>query len=93
MTATYEKDVVNNNAIRTDGDAYLSLAELSAYSGMSTRKLREFLNDPIHPLPHYRPGGKVFVRRSEFDHWMMQFRHEGADVVQLVSDIVKEVKK
>ncbi len=86
--------IVNNIAIRTDVDHYLSLRDLSAYSGMSVKSLRKALTDPVHPLPHYRPGGsKILVRRSEFDHWMARFRREGLDIARLVSEITREVAK
>jgi hypothetical protein len=58
-------------------DAYLSLRALSSYAGLSVRWLRRSLTDVPSPLPHYRVGGKLLVRRSEFDAWMTQFRHPG----------------
>jgi hypothetical protein len=30
--------------------------------------------DRIHPLPHYRVGGKVLVKKEDFDSWMVHFR-------------------
>ena len=48
-------------------DPYLSLVGLAGYSGLSVRKLRAHLADVMHPLPCYRVGGKILVRRSEFD--------------------------
>lgn len=66
------------------GDPYLALRALSAYSGVSVRQLREYLvNPPVPrdaaaplppPLPHYRLGGRIVVRRSEFDRWMAAYR-------------------
>ncbi len=35
-------------------------------------------------------GGKILVRRSEFDRWIAQFRHEGSDLERLVADILQE---
>lgn len=85
-------NVVENIAIPTDLGPYLSLKDLSAYSGMSKRGLRQALTDPVHPLPHYRPGGgKVLVRRSEFDQWLARFRRDRSDVDALVSEIAKGV--
>ncbi len=85
-------NVVNHTPIRTDVDCYLSMRDLSAYSGLSVRTLRKALGDPVHPLPHYRPGGaKIVVKRSEFDVWMSKFRREGSDLDTLASEIVKEV--
>ncbi len=71
-------------------DPFLSLKALAAYSGLSVRKLRDHLNDPVHPLPHYRVGGKVVVRRSEFDAWMVRYRRLGrGDVEKVVSDVLR----
>ncbi len=82
---------VDNIAVRTDLDPYLSLKALSAHSGMSIRTLRKALNDPVHPLPHFRPGGKILVRLSHFDQWMGRFHRDGSDLDTLVSQIVREV--
>lgn len=71
------------------GDPYLSLRDLSAYSGISVRKLRTHLRDPIHPLPCFRiGGGKLLVRRSDFDAWMTQFRLDPTDVDTIVSEVL-----
>jgi len=71
-------------------DLYLSLAALAKYSGLSIRTLRGYLVHPTHPLPHYRPAGKVLVKRSEFDAWMTSFRVASpARVDALVADILK----
>ena len=48
-------------------DPFLSLRALANYSCVSVRKLRELLEDSVHPLPHYRLGAKILVHRSEFD--------------------------
>jgi excisionase family DNA binding protein len=50
-------------------DAYLSLEQLTAYSGLSRRMLEKYLVDPVHPLPHYRFGRRIEIKRSEFDAW------------------------
>ena len=55
-------------------DAYLPLKALAAYGGLSVRTLRGYLSHPATPLPHYRVGGKILVKRSEFDSWIGAFR-------------------
>jgi len=73
-------------------DPYLSLAGLAGYSGLSVRKLRAHLADVVHPLPCYRVGGKILVRRSEFDVWIAAYRQRGrADVDRLVDEVIREV--
>jgi hypothetical protein len=40
-------------------------------------------------LPHYRVGGKILVRRSEFDAWMVKFKvNEPSRVDAIVTDIL-----
>jgi hypothetical protein len=71
-------------------DPFLSLKALASYSGLSVRKLRQHLEDPAHPLPYYRIGGKILVRRSEYDAWAARYRQVGrAEVDRIVSDILK----
>jgi|RhiMetdeSRZDD1v2_1073273.scaffolds.fasta_scaffold289955_1 excisionase family DNA binding protein len=78
--------------ISTPLDPFLSLRALSAYSGLSVRKLREYLDDPAHPLPAYRVGGKILVRRSEFDAWVAQYREERRrDVGRVVEDVLRSL--
>ena len=67
-------------------DPFLPLRALAGYSGLSVRKLRDLLEHPGHPLPHYRVGGKLLVRRSEFDAWIAIYRQRGrADVDAIVT--------
>lgn len=81
--------------ISTTLDPFLSLRALSAYSGLSVRKLRDCLVDLAHPLPHYRVGGsagKIVARRSEFDAWVVQYRQVGpADVKAIVHDVLRSL--
>jgi hypothetical protein len=79
--------------VSTQLDPFLTLRALSAYSGLSVRKLRDFLDDVTHPLPHYRVGGKILVRRSEFDAWIAVYRRRGlVDVDQIVDEMLKDVR-
>jgi excisionase family DNA binding protein len=66
-------------------DGYLSLRTLAAYAGLSVRTLRARLTNGSRPLPHYRVGGKILVRRTEFDAWMRTLR---ADEHNHVDEIV-----
>jgi hypothetical protein len=74
-------------------DPFLSLRALASYACVSVRKLREHLDDPIHPLPHYRIGGKIVVRRSEFDAWMSAYRRVGhADLGGIVNSVMRDLR-
>ena len=73
-------------------DPFLSLRALANYSCVSVRKLREYLEDSTHPLPHYRLGSKILVRRSEFDAWMAAYRQvRQADVESIVDSVMRDL--
>jgi hypothetical protein len=64
---------------------YLDLKDLAAYSGLSERQLRKYINlQPGDALPWRRPGRKVLVKRDEFDIWFAQYRQRGKSVLTKV---------
>jgi hypothetical protein len=70
-------------------DYFLGLRALAKSSGLSVKTLRTHLSDPVHPLPHYRPGGKIIVRWSEFCGWLERYRETLApDVDAIVNEMV-----
>ena len=78
--------------VSTTLDPFLSLKALAGYSGLGVRTLRGYLRDITHPLPCYRVGGKILVRRSEFDTWIARHRQVGCgDVDRLVADALKNL--
>jgi len=79
--------------VSTSVDPFLSLKALSSYSGLSVRKLRDLLDDAAHPLPAYQVGGKILVRRSEFDTWIAAHRRHRADIDAVVTDIVQSLTR
>jgi excisionase family DNA binding protein len=75
-------------------DGYLSLDELATYSGLSVRQLRKLLHAPSHPLPHFRVGKRVLVKRSEYDAWAQQFHQTGeAPEAALAREILDSMKR
>jgi hypothetical protein len=73
-------------------DVYLSLKDLSSYAGFSVRRLRDFLSDANAPLPCYRIGGKVLVKRSEYDTWAKGFRRvSSATLDAVVTELMKDI--
>jgi hypothetical protein len=70
--------VVDALALTTPLDPYLSLKALAAYSSLSVRTLRGFIERlPDEALPCYRLSGKILVRRPEFDAWIAHYRAQG----------------
>lgn len=85
---------VDEAAITTPLDPYLSLRALAVYSGCSVRWLRDRVADAHHPLPCYRlPGGKILVRRSEFDGWIRSFKQDGRpNVREVVEEVLDDLR-
>ena len=72
---------------------YFDLQALADYSSCSVRWLRDRLIDPLAPLPHHRIGGKILIRREDFDVWMSQFRtvRPSAELSTLVDDVLGDL--
>lgn len=84
--------VAERVVMSTEFDPFLPLRALAGYSGLGVRKLRDCLDDPAHPLPHYRVGGKILVRRSEFDTWIAVYRCRGrVDIDAVVDEVVRDL--
>ena len=52
------------------------MSEAAAYTGLSERTLRSRLQE-IHC---YRPGGKLFFKKSELDDWLLRYRETGDEM-------------
>ena len=50
---------------------YLTMAELSHYSGVSISTLRNWKRSG---MPYFKLGRSIRVKRSEFDIWATKFR-------------------
>ena len=72
---------------------FLDLKTLAAYSSCSVRWLRDRLVDQMHPLPHYRVGGKLLVKRDEFDSWMEAQRvaHPSGQLTDIVESVLAQI--
>jgi len=71
---------------------HVKLKDLANYCAIGTRRLRDHLTDPGHPLPHFRVGGKILVRRSDFERWMVAYRRIGSpDIDRVVREVVSAV--
>jgi excisionase family DNA binding protein len=70
---------------------WLGLRELTQYAAVSERTLRSWIQLPCDPLPAVRAGGKILVRRAQFDAWLERRRIEPlpeVDVNAIVRDLV-----
>lgn len=56
------------------GREWLALRDLTAYASVSERTLRSWMHRTVNPLPAVQVGGKILVRRAQFDAWLEQHR-------------------
>ncbi len=67
--------VIEEVTIQADLDPWLSLRGLADYCSLSRRTLQALVNDTSDPIPSYRVGGKLLIRKSDFDAWMTRRRN------------------
>ncbi len=81
--------------IESGQTGFFNLRKLASYSSCSVRWLRDRLVDRVQPLPHYRIGGKVLVKREEFDKWMMAHRvgSPTSQLKEIVESVVAQVSQ
>ena len=76
---------------------YFSVAETSAYTGISERTIREYLINPVNPLPHYRLGitGRIIrISKNELEQWLQQFRVQANCFIdKIINEISNEKEK
>ena len=79
--------------VPSPADPYLPLRDLADYSGLSVRTLRGFLRTPANSLPHFRVRGRILVRRSDFDAWMLAFRRIDSEALNgLIDDVLSSLR-
>lgn len=71
---------------------YLSLRELEIYCGVSRNTLNKWLS---YGMPCFKVDRCIRVKKSEFDHWMQQYRRgtELQDLDSLLSQVLEEVQQ
>jgi excisionase family DNA binding protein len=62
---------------------WLSLRELAEYAGVGERTLRRWLRRENDALPAVRVGGKILVRKSQFDEWLEHHRFQPGPAIDL----------
>ena len=72
-----------------ESDRYLSLTEAAKYLSVSTRTIRDRLDE----IPHRRVGTRILLfKKSELDAWLDQYREGGkAELDELVNETLAKV--
>ena len=69
---------------------YLDLKKLSARSSICIRKWRDFIRDPVCPVPFYRVGGKIIFYWPDVHQWLQRFRTV-PDVKHAVDEVMTKL--
>ena len=76
---------------------WMDLKTLERYACTSERTLREWIHLPIGSLPASQVnGGKLMVKRSEFDRWLEAHRYQpvnSIDADRIAEDIIDQFRK
>ena len=67
--------VVEKVVVMTTLDPYFTMKGLAEYASLSRRTLQDLVIDTSDPIPSYRLGGKILIRKSDFDEWMARRRN------------------
>jgi len=73
-----------------DSLEWMDLRALTGYVCVSERTVRTWIHEGTDPLPAYRVGKKILLRRSEFDRWMERHRLMPASSVD-VNGVVDQI--
>ena len=68
---------------------FMSRKDLAAYASVSVRTVSSWIK---LDMPHYRIGGLLRIKRSEFDEWMKRFRVEdqGKKLDAIVDEVLRD---
>jgi len=69
---------------------WLDLRELTEYAAVSERTLRAWMHRTIDPLPAVQVGGKILIRRTQFNLWLEHHRIlpiSSVDVDSIVAEL------
>ena len=73
--------MINTKEIQLVGAEFLTVATAAIYLSMSKRTVYALLKDHVDPLPHFRRGRLIRLKRSELDDWMG--RHRALDHLEI----------
>ena len=71
---------------------WLRLRQVVRYANVSERTIRSWIHAPVDSLPAVRVGGKLLVRRTELDEWLLRHRVKPVGTVD-VDAIVKSAMR
>ncbi len=71
-------------------DGYFDLRGLNAYSTLGVSTLRSYINKG--KLPAYKIKGKILVKKSEFDTWLIKNHRIKKDLGSIADQVIESLK-
>jgi excisionase family DNA binding protein len=76
---------------------WMDLKATQRYSCVSERTLRDWIRDPLNPLPAVQvAGGKILIKRSHFDRWLESHPFQSInsiDIHGVTDEIINQFRK
>lgn len=71
---------------------WFDLRGASHYCSLSVSTLRRFIGHAEHPLPARLVGGKLLIRPTDIDTWILSFDDGHDSINKLVDEVLKDIK-
>ena len=71
-------------------DGYFDLRGLNAYSTLGVSTLRSYINKG--KLPAYKIKGKILVKKTEFDTWLIKNHRIKKDLGSIADQVIESLK-
>jgi len=71
---------------------YINLRILSKRLGVAKRTLRNWIHDPISPLPAYKVKGLLLFKLADVEQWLEKFRVKTVDTNAMADEIMDELR-
>jgi len=69
---------------------YLTIKSAANYLSMSERTVHTLLKDWVDPIPHFRRGRLIRIKRSDLDEWMRRhLEADNSEINNIVDGILK----
>ena len=87
------KSIIQSEPVVVINDQFFDLRGLSSYSSLGVSTLRSYISKGW--IPHFKIGGRVLIKRSEFDAAMeKKFRvTKSGDLKSMVDEVCARLRK
>jgi excisionase family DNA binding protein len=71
-------------------EGYFTVTQAASYLSMSERTVRSLLTDVVNPIPYFKKGRLIRIRRTELDRWIETYRAVNLfNIDEVVDDVLR----